>query len=205
MAKILQVLERVYGDKNQIIVRCKARFADGKEVDDFIICTYGDAVSVLSVAITDSGEAFAILQDSEKTAANRRFLTCQAGKISKKTAEDGLEFIYLETPEEAARREVKEECGLSVGKLISLGWVWSMPEKVTDTETFFLNLIKIKNFEDLSPFAADCEEGTKPVIMPWQELKQMFLEDADNFVLFTREVIRIAQPCVDDALEAMRR
>lgn len=180
----------IYRDARQVIFTTDIKMPDGTVKKDFLCCDFGPSVTVLSVFRSQRAIS-AIMQNSYKPATGQTFITTQAGGIEKRLVGDHFEL--LETPEEAAKREVKEEAGADVLELKYLGFTNHYASKLMAPEHLFLAIV-----EPPAMLAGDEEEDTKPFVIEWNDLKKRILgERGELFMPVTLTVVLRATPIVD--------
>jgi len=136
------------------LYRQTVQIHNGKVLDDFFISKLGDAAMVIP-KMRDG--RFALVRQY-KHGASEITIEFPAGRIDQN-----------ETPEDAAKREVKEETGIQCGAVTSLGKLFPLPSKDTAKLFGFLSL----NCEVLHEVNFDQSEDIETLFRTESEINDM--------------------------------
>lgn len=142
----------------------------------YFIYNFGDGVGVLTATkAPDPHKRQVVLLDSFKQAAGEWLITSQAGHIEKLV--QGSEFLYQESPEDAAAREVFEESNVVVADLIPLGTAHRLPGNAVSRDYFFLALV-----EQLNEVRNNDEhERHRQRTYSWSDMMQLVYREPELF------------------------
>jgi ADP-ribose pyrophosphatase len=155
----------IYRGRKVDLALQQVRLADGSEEEREVVLHRG-AVALVPMVDRDH----VCLVRNERYAVGRTLLEVPAG-----TLDPG------ETPEETARRELREETGYEAGRLTRIGQWFVSPGVINERMFLFL-------CEDLhpGPTAHQPDETLEPVVVAWDEAVQMVrdgrIEDAKTML-----------------------
>ena len=148
---------KIYGRKHLSVEEADVALPNGGQMRGFPIVTHADGV-IVAPLVTLRGKRYIMLLEQWRAAMNVRVLELPGGGFA-----DG------ETPEETAVREVREEAGLEVKKLVKIGTMLPAPGWEVETQYHFLALCT----PHLNGQALDKSENIRRRLTPVGEVRRL--------------------------------